>query len=105
MSDQWKPKVGDWMISLASYCHGNPECSEQEPCEECLEMCNRYVISGEHYGRLFFYGGQLCNRDGGTRLNQTCCYIMSPFREEVTTGDRNSEPVAHISKFRHIKPA
>ena len=33
-------------LVLASYCDQNPECSDEKPCKECLEMCNVAVIPG-----------------------------------------------------------
>jgi|SRR6478735_1401124 len=59
---KWKPKVGD----VIAGCTGNI-----------------FVISGEHNlieelgGKLFFFGGGLCNRTGGNVMNETYCYSMN----------------------------
>lgn len=62
----WEPKRGDFFAT----------------CDD-PEMANIYVISGESDlspelgGKMWFYGGDLCNRDGGCRLNETFCYCMN----------------------------
>lgn len=63
---EWVPKRGDFFAT----CY--------DP-----ELANVYVISGETEmspelgGKMWFYGGDLCNRDGGCRLNETFCYCMN----------------------------
>ena len=42
-----------------------------------------FVISGSHRsldsigGIVYFFGGHLCNRDGGNYMNSTKCYAMN----------------------------
>lgn len=55
----WYPKVGDVIVG----CTGNI-----------------FVVSAKHelrVGDLFFFGGGLCNRDGGHRLNETYSSTMN----------------------------
>ena len=58
----WSPRVGDVIVS----CTGNI-----------------FTISGEHQlvselgGKIFFFGGGLCNREGSNVLNETYCYTMN----------------------------
>jgi hypothetical protein len=72
---QWEPKVGDWF----AYVDGGEELREQWE----IASTNIYVISGEHKlmdelgGRMVFFGGGLCARDGGNIMNETCCGCMN----------------------------
>ena len=62
IQNKWVPQVGDVIVG----CTGNI-----------------FVISGEHDlveqlgGKLFFFGGGLCNRDGGSVLNETYSSSMN----------------------------
>lgn len=62
IQNNWIPKVGDLI---------------------CGPTGNIFVISGKHHlhedlgGTKFFYGGSLCNRDGGCLLDSTMCYTMN----------------------------
>lgn len=62
IQNKWVPKVGDIIVG----CTGNV-----------------FVISGKHDlhedlgGVLFFFGGGLCNRDGGNILNSTYCSTLN----------------------------
>lgn len=80
----WKPKKGDYMVSKASYCcDENNNCNEKEPCFDCLERDNVYIISGEYKydesvgGYHYFYGGEACVRGDGNKCNDTFCFIMT----------------------------
>jgi hypothetical protein len=84
LQDSWNPKIGDYMVSTASYCgNDDPNCDESGICKECLEMSNIYVISGqfdfveELGGRHWFYGGSPCVKGDGNRMNDTHCYVMT----------------------------
>jgi len=101
-SESNPPKVGDWFISKASYCGGeNPKCTSENPCPECLDMCNQFIISGQHCGIDFFYGGHWCNRKGGCTLNETDCYVLT-FRTERYRGVE-MRPVSDVTPIR-IEP-
>lgn len=79
IQDKWTPTEGDFMLSLASYC----DCNKESICDECLEMDNVYVISGEYSfveevgGKHWLYGGTPCVRGDGNRLNDTYCFTMT----------------------------
>lgn len=82
---RWIPGVGDVMVG---------------------ETGNIFVISGIHHlkeelgGPLYFFGGGLCNRDGGCLLNSTQSYVMNKEGKKYTELD-----VHHISKvsdFRYV---
>lgn len=61
---KWEPKKGD------AFTNGGV-------------LANIHIISGESNfceelgGKMWFYGGQLCSRDGGHFLNETTCYCMN----------------------------
>lgn len=78
---KWTPKVGDWFILKASYCHGdNAGCTEAAPCERCLKACNRFVIGGMYHltaGDAFFFAPTFCNRDGGCYMDSTHCSVLT----------------------------
>ena len=75
----WKPKVGDWFLLKASYCSAedNPKCTDNSPCDDCLKMCNKFIISSSHCDKDFFFGGGWCNRDGGHIADETFCYVLT----------------------------
>lgn len=35
------------MLLMASYCGDNPKCTDELPCEDCLEMSNIVLIPKE----------------------------------------------------------
>lgn len=94
----WKPEIGDYIVSKAKYYCDNAECTENEPCEHCLDMCNIYVISGttkfseEIGGQHWFYGGSWCARNGENVGNSTFCFIMT------NNGESNLESKYYRSK-------
>jgi hypothetical protein len=84
LQDIWNPKIGDYMITVASYCgNDDPHCTESKVCKDCLDMSNIFVISGqfdfveEIGGRHWFYGGSPCVKGDGNRMNDSHCYIMT----------------------------
>lgn len=83
LQSQWNPEVGDFMSTKGSYCGDVVECNETNLCEECLEMSNVFVISGEFTfveetgGQHWFFGGSPCARGGGNRMNDTYCFTMT----------------------------
>jgi len=89
---KWSPKIGDVMIG----CTGNI-----------------FVVSSEHKlkevlgGNLFFFGGGLCNRDGGCTLNDTYSLTMNKSGKwiQYTKGgyEETSNPYhSSFSDFRYI---
>lgn len=74
----WKPKIGDIIIGPTG---------------------NIFVISAEHTshkemgGTKFFFGGGLCNRDGGNILNETFCYTMNESGRNYTWVDGEIRPI------------
>ena len=62
---QWEPKDGD------CFATGN------------TDMANIFYISGEHDlvdelgGKMWFFWGHLCNRDGGCIMDETACQRMN----------------------------
>jgi len=70
-------KVGDVIVTLASYC---TDCTDEEPCEECLKMCNRYVISATQEtlnGTTYFFGGHLAAIGGSCLMDTPVCYAAT----------------------------
>ncbi len=71
----WEPKNGDYFAVT----------DEEKELREQGEIAstNIYVISGEKHlvkelgGRMVFFDGHLCARDGGCRTNSTACYCMN----------------------------
>ena len=74
----WKPQEGDVIVG----CTGNV-----------------FVISGESNlvkelgGTLFFFGGHMCNRDGGIILNETACFTMNESGTWYTHTSEGIKPV------------
>ena len=64
----WEPKRGDYFA--AGY-------------ETLGNRANIYVVSGEHSlvpelgGKMWFFGGHFCNRDGGCLMDTTASYCMN----------------------------
>lgn len=83
LQSKWNPKVGDFMSTKASFCDEEDECSKNNVCEDCLEMSNVFVISGESTfveeigGQHWFYGGSPCVKGDGNRMNDTYCFTMT----------------------------
>lgn len=78
------PAVGDYIIAKASYdAEWNKDCSEDVPCEQCIEDDNVYVIDNKFDyaesvgGTYWFFNSMLCSKDGGNLANDTCCSIIS----------------------------
>jgi len=91
-------KVGDTAICKASYCGGdNPACSEASPCPDCWEMCNRFVIGDEHYGRTFFFGTHHCSRTNSCLAESNSSYCTThPYRD----GDEHLEGYVPFDKLK-----
>lgn len=50
-------KRGTVVTLLASYCDdGN--CTDNDPCEECVKMCNQFVLEKDAYAKFFREVGQ-----------------------------------------------
>lgn len=83
LQNSWNPQMGDYMFCKVGYCEEENVCSDDSPCPECLNRGNIYVISGKYDycksigGTHWFYGGDLCSRDGGNIANETECYVMT----------------------------
>jgi hypothetical protein len=94
-----KPQVGDWFILKTSYCnkHG---CCDSDPCPECLEMCNRYVISAHHCNKDFFFGGGWCSRNGGCQMDSTYSAVLTTDKSIVD----GIHGIHHISEAIFIDP-
>jgi hypothetical protein len=87
----WKPNVGDVIVGATG---------------------NVFVISGHHHsserlgGDKYFFGGGLCNRDGGMYLNETMSYIMNKdgmeyYWDEKGSVSKREDP--YYSKFSDFK--
>ena len=88
----WKPKIGDVIVGITG---------------------NVFVISAKHElkevlgGDLFFFGGGLCNRDGGCTLNETYSYTMNESGKWIQHTKGGFEEVnnnfhSSFSEFRYI---
>jgi hypothetical protein len=68
---KWEPKEGDY------FAHVDGQRQEE------VWHPNIFVVSGEHIlveelgGRMVFFGGGLCVRGAGCRMNDTHCYCMN----------------------------
>lgn len=82
---KWIPGVGDVIVG---------------------ETGNIFVISGMHHlkeelgGPLYFFGGGLCNRDGGCNLNSTKSYVMNKDGKKYTELDVHR--ISKVSEFRYV---
>ena len=45
------------VLLLASYCSDNKKCTENQPCPECLQMCNVCLIDSDVIGTHSNLGG------------------------------------------------
>ncbi len=81
----WKPQIGDIIVGSTG---------------------NVFVISGDHDlvpelgGKMFFFGGGLCNRDGGNIMNETYCYTMNKSGNSYEY-DINLKIKRVMKKFNH----
>jgi len=72
---KWEPQIGDYF----AVAKDGEEIREQWE----IASTNIYVISGEHVlveelgGRMVFFGGGLCVRGAGCRMDETHCYCMN----------------------------
>lgn len=88
----WSPSIGDIIVG---------------------ETGNIFVVSGEHRlvdelgSTLYFFGGGLCNRDGGHILDSTFCYTMNKsgdWYEYTADGIEIVDNLYHsaFSEFRYV---
>lgn len=92
-------EVGDWFISLCSY---GDCCSNENPCPDCLEMCNRYVVSGRHKtttGYDYFFGGHYVTKEDSCILTEPTCYVMTSDKHKAL----KTFGVMHVSGARPIE--
>lgn len=101
LQKQWKPQIGDYIISKCGYCYDEDnKCTHDEPCIDCLEMDNTYVISGQFDyntsvgGTHWFFGGGACVSDYRCKCNDTFCYVMtedghSDISDDLHTSTKN----------------
>ena len=81
---KWSPQEGDVMVGSTG---------------------NVFTISGSHDlverlgGKVFMFGGHLCNRDGGCLCNSTACSLMN---REGIKGDFEVYDVSSFSDFRFV---
>jgi hypothetical protein len=79
LQQSWSPEVGDWVSMMTCYCSNeNNACTKKEWNETCIDMSNRYVLSGNHYKRVFFFNPTLCGRNEGGILNETKASVFIP---------------------------
>jgi hypothetical protein len=38
------------VLLLSSYCADNEKCTDNQPCPECLQMCNVFLIDSDVIG-------------------------------------------------------
>lgn len=87
---KWYPRVGDIIVG----CTGNI-----------------FVISGKHTlhedlgGNTFFFGGGLCNRNGGCFMDDTYCSILNKDGMKYVHSDNGIEKVndPYYSKFEDFR--
>ena len=84
----WYPSVGDHIIASASYdSEWNLKCTEDRPCEQCIESDNIYIIDNKYDyaesvgGTHWFFNGMMCSKDGGCITNDTCCSVITKYGE------------------------
>lgn len=92
IQSSWKPKVGDLIVG----CTGN-----------IFSVSARHQTSASLGGDKFFFGGGLCNRDGGILLDSTFSSIMNKDGLEYFYGDKGIEKrenynYSKISDFRYL---
>ncbi len=91
LQENYIPSDGDYVIAKASYDSDfNVNCSDDNPCDECIVDDNIFVIDN-HYdyaksigGTYWFFDGTLCSKDGGNIANDTCCSVITK------TGKKNN---------------
>lgn len=62
MQEEWDPRVGDLMIG---------------PTGNIWIISSKQNFCESFGGPMFFFGGNLCSRDGGCIMNETTCYTMN----------------------------
>lgn len=85
----WSPQEGDIIVG----CTGNI-----------------FVISGSHNlnsslgGRVYFFGGGFCNRDGGCIMDSTYCHTANESGKYIHPLDGEKDNLYHssIRNFRYV---
>jgi len=86
---KWTPQVGDIIVGSTG---------------------NIFVISGTTNlherigGKMYFFGGSLCNRDGGSALDSTCCFTAneSGVYYHPLYGEQQNLNHSSIRKFKYV---
>ncbi len=89
IQNSWNPSVGDVIVG----CTGNI-----------------FVISGMDNlheslgGKMYYFGGGSCNRDGGNILDSTFCYTANESGKYIhpLNGEENNFNHSSIRKFRYV---
>lgn len=89
IQSSWQPKVGDIIVG---------------------ETANIFVISGHHHlvesigGDMYFFGGGLCNRDGGCFMDSTYCFTINRSGVKYGIDGKPEQDCYHssFSKFRYV---
>lgn len=91
-------KPGDTVVLLASYCD---KCTDENPCDTCLAMCNRFMICGVHEylgGYDYFFHPHWANIDDGHLLDTPICSVLTDDPRKLAWGYSNILETKHARK-------
>lgn len=85
----WTPGIGDVIVG---------------PTGNIFVISNTLNLNKSIGGKMYFYGGGLCNRDGGIVMNSTHCYTANESGKyyDPLKGEQDNPYHSSIRKFKFI---
>lgn len=92
IQESWIPSVGDVIVG---------------PTGNVFVISNIHKLDEKLGGTLYFFGGNLCNRTGGSIMNETMCYTMNRDGkwytwEEGKVVTKDNPYHSKVSEFRYV---
>jgi len=90
IQSKWSPQVGDIIIG---------------PTGNIFVISNKYDYHESLGGTRYFFGGDMCTRDGGNILNQTSCYTTNESGKYIGwgNGELQEQPNSNHSSWKEYR--
>jgi hypothetical protein len=96
-------KVGDFFALYTSYCPDGEACTDEEPCDECKRMSNKFRVDAVVPSGMLLFAPHLCIRNSyGCRLNSTMCSVVVDNEEDYKTFAPYSTMVGELTKVETL---